>query len=128
MANVTLARTGRRWYNGPQGNLSISPVHAVTLAASIGDVITFGDEVEPNIKVVGVSLTAAALGASTTLTLKVGDVTLVNAKGTVSAVNEVIPVDDVLIPVGQLPTLTVGGGAAAGVVKFKLLYEMVGNL
>lgn len=127
MANVTLPRTGRRWYSGPQGNLSVSPTLAVVLAAAAGDVITFGDPVEANIKVVGVSLMAAALGATTSLTLKVGAQTLVNAKSTVAAVNEYIPVDDVFVGADQVPSLTVAG-AAAGSVKFKLHYEVIGNL
>ena len=73
-------------------------------------------------------LMAAALGASTTLTLKVGTTTLVNAQSTASAVNALIPVDDVITSAGQEISLTVGGGAATGSVKFKLEYENVGNL
>lgn len=128
MANATLNRTGRRWYVGPQGNLSISPTHAVTLAADIGDVITFGDPAEKNVKIVAVQLVSAALGAASTLTLKVGDATLVNAESTTNAVSKIIPVDDVLTAEGEAITLTVGGGAAAGAVKFKFYYEVVGNL
>lgn len=129
MANATLTRTGRRWYTGPQGNVSVSPTHAATLAANdIGDVITFGDPAEKNLRIIGVSLMAAALGAATTITLKVGANTLVNAKGTVSAVNEYIPVDDVITGEGEPITLTVGGGAATGEVKVKFHYEVIGNL
>ena len=129
MASKTLTRTGRRWYTGPQGNVSVSPTHVATLAANdIGDVITFGDPAEKNIRIHGVSLISAALGASTTITLKVGATTLVNTKGTASAVNEYIPVDDVLTGDGEPITLTVGGGAATGAVKFKFHYEVVGNL
>jgi len=129
MATTTLNRTGKRWYVGDAGNLSISPTLKATLAATpANDVIVFGDKVEPNIKIVGVRLIATALGASTTLTLKVGTTTLVNAQSTASAVNAVIPVDDVVTSAGQEISLTVGGAAATGTVKFKLEYENVGNL
>lgn len=129
MTTTTLTRTGKRWYVGEAGNLSISPTLKATLAATpANDVIVFGDKVEPNIKIVGVRLITAALGASTTLTLKVGTTTLVNAQSTASAVNALIPVDDVVTSAGQEISLTVGGGAATGAVKFKLEYENLGNL
>lgn len=129
MATTNLTRTGKRWYIGEAGNLSISPTHKATLAATpANDVIVFGDKVEPNIKIVGVHLIAAALGASTTLTLKVGSTTLVNAQSTSSAVNLNIPVDDVVTTEDQSLSLTVGGGTATGSVKFKFIYEAIGNL
>ena len=129
MATTTLNRTGKRWYIGEAGNLSISPTHKATLAATpANDVIVFGDKVEPNIKIVGVRLLTAALGASTTITLKVGTTTLVNAQSTASAVNVLIPVDDVVTTEDQSLSLTVGGAAATGSVKFKLEYENIGNL
>lgn len=129
MATTTLNRTGKRWYIGEAGNLSISPTLKATLAATpANDVIVFGDKVEPNIKIVGVRLLTAALGASTTITLKVGTTTLVNAQSTASAVNVLIPVDDVVTTEDQSLSLTVGGAAATGSVKFKLEYENIGNL
>ena len=129
MTTTTLTRTGKRWYVGEAGNLSISPTLKATLAATpANDVIVFGDKVEPNIKIVGVRLITAALGASTTLTLKVGTTTLVNAQSTASAVNALIPVDDVVTSAGQEISLVVGGAAATGAVKFKLEYEYIGNL
>ena len=129
MATTTLTRTGKRWYVGEAGNLSVSPTLKATLTATpANDVIAFGDKVEPNIKIIGVRLLTGALGASTTLTLKVGTTTLVNAQSTASAVNALIPVDDVVTSEGQEISLTVGGGAATGSVKFKLEYENVGNL
>ncbi|MBM7455176.1 hypothetical protein HNR62_001036 [Oceanisphaera litoralis] len=129
MANTTLTRTGRRWYVGPQGNLSVSPAHIATLSAvPAADVITFGDNAEKNIRISAVQLITGALGASTTLTVKVGGVTLVSAKATASAVSEIIPVDDVLTGEGEAITLTVGGGTASGDVKVKFWYEVVGNL
>ena len=129
MATTTLNRTGKRWYVGEAGNLSVSPTLKATLNATpANDVIVFGDKVEPNIKIIGVRLLTGALGASTTLTLKVGTTTLVNAQSTASAVNALIPVDDVITSAGQEISLTVGGGAATGSVKFKLEYENVGNL
>ena len=129
MTTTTLTRTGKRWYVGEAGNLSVSPTLKATLAATpANDVIVFGDKAEPNIKIIGVRLLTGALGASTTLTLKVGTTTLVNAQSTASAVNALIPVDDVITSAGQEISLTVGGGAATGSVKFKLEYENVGNL
>lgn len=129
MAKLTLVKTLRRWFNGAFGNLSISPTLVAKLAeVPVGDVVVFGDPVEPNIKVVGVSLTSAALGASTTLTVKVGETTIINAQNTVEAVNSYIPVDDLMTQEGQEISLTVGGGVATGTVKVKLHYEMVGNL
>lgn len=129
MAKLTLVKTLRRWFNGAFGNLSISPTLVAKLAAvPVGDVVVFGDPVEPNIKVVGVSFTSAALGASTTLTVKVGETTIINAQNTVEAVNSYIPVDDLMTQEGQEISLTVGGGVATGTVKVKLHYEMVGNL
>lgn len=129
MAKLTLVKTLRRWFNGTFGNLSISPTLVAKLAAvPAGDVVVFGDPVEPNIKVVGVSLTSAALGASTTLTVKVGESTIITAQNTATAVNSYIPVDDLMTQEGQEISLTVGGGAATGTVKVKLHYEMVGNL
>ena len=129
MATTTLTRTGKRWYVGEAGNLSVSPTLKATLnAPPANDVIVFGDKVEPNIKIIGVRLLTGALGASTTLTLKVGTTTLVNAQSTASAVNALIPVDDVITSAGQEISLVVGGAAATGSVKFKLEYENVGNL
>ena len=129
MATTTLTRTGKRWYIGEAGNLSISPTHKAALAATpANDVIVFGDKVEPNIKIVGVRLLTAALGASTTLTVKIGDTTIINAEGTATAVSKYFPVDDLkTLPDQEIP-LTVGGGAATGTVKLKLHYEVVGNL
>ena len=129
MATTTLNRTGKRWYVGEAGNLSVSPTLKATLSATpANDVIVFGDKVEPNIKIVGVRLLTAALGASTTITLKVGTTTLVNAQSTTSAVNVLIPVDDVVTTEDKSLSLTVGGAAATGSVKFKLEYENIGNL
>ena len=129
MTTTTLTRTGKRWYVGEAGNLSISPTLKATLAATpANDVIVFGDKVEPNIKIVGVRLITAALGASTTLTVKIGDTTIINAEGTATAVSKYFPVDDLKTLPDQEITLTVGGGAATGTVKLKLHYEVVGNL
>ncbi|MDR6993472.1 hypothetical protein J2Y65_000096 [Aeromonas salmonicida] len=129
MAKINLIATCRRWFVGTFGNLSISPTFIAKLAAvPAGDVIVFGDKVEPNLKVVGVSLIAGALGASTTLTVKVGTTTIVNAENTVTAVAKYIPVDDYVTDEGQDLTLTVGGGVATGTVKLKLHYEVIGNL
>jgi hypothetical protein len=129
MAKINLIATARRWFVGAFGNLSISPTFIAKLAAvPAGDVVVFGDKVEPNLKVVGVSLITGALGASTTLTVKVGTTTIVNAENTVAAATRYIPVDDVVTEEGQELTLIVGGGVATGVAKLKLHYEVVGNL
>ncbi|MGY3892829.1 hypothetical protein [Aeromonas enterica] len=129
MAKLILVKTRRRWFNGTFGNLSISPTLLAELAAiPAGDMVVFGDPVEPNIKVVGVSLTCAELGADTTLTVKVGNTTIINAQDTAAAVNSYIPVNDLMTQEGQEISLTVGGGSATGAVKLKLYYEMVGNL
>lgn len=129
MARILTPATGRRWFNGTYGNLSVSPTFSATLAAApANDDLVFGDKVEPNVKIVGVSLLTAALGASTTVTVKVGGVAITPAISTVSAVNQYIPVDDVMTVEGQELIATIGGGAATGAVKVKLHYEMVGNL
>ncbi|HDO1376057.1 TPA: hypothetical protein P2R00_003350 [Aeromonas veronii] len=129
MAKINLIATCRRWFVGAFGNLSISPTFIAKLAAvPAGDVIVFGDKVEPNLKVVGVSLITDALGASTTLTVKIGTTTIVNAEDTAAAVTRYMPVDDVVTAEGQEITLIVGGGAATGTAKLKLHYEVVGNL
>ena len=129
MANVTKPATGRRWYNGPCGNVGLSPTFKHTLAsAASGDVITFGDKMESNLKLTGVDLISAALGASTTVTLKVGSTTLVNAQSTSSAVAQRYALDDIITAGGEAITLTVGGGTASGDVKFKFYYEPLGNL
>lgn len=129
MAKKTLNATGRRWFIGAFGNLSISPTLVAKLAAvANGDVLAFGDNVEPNIKIVGATLISTALGASTTLTVKVGNTVIITAQNTAAAVNSYIPVDDLMTEEGQEISLTVGGGAATGTVKLKLHYEMVGNL
>ena len=73
MAKTTLLARAYRWFIGSFGNLSISPTLVAKLAAvPSGDVIAFGDKVEPNLKVVGATLISGALGASTTLTVTVG--------------------------------------------------------
>ena len=129
MAKTTLIAKAYRWFVGAFGNLSISPTLVAKLAAvPSGDVIAFGDKVEPNLKVVGATLISGALGASTTLTVKIGDTTIINAEGTVTAVAKYIPVDDLMTGPDQEISLTVGGGAATGTVKLKLHYEVVGNL
>lgn len=129
MAKTTLIARAYRWFVGSFGNLSISPTLVAKLAAvPSGDVIAFGDKVEPNLKVVGATLISGALGASTTLTVNIGATTIINAENTVAAVAKYFPVDDLLTDVGQEITLTVGGGAATGTVKLKLHYEVIGNL
>ena len=129
MAKTTLIAKAYRWFVGAFGNLSISPTLVAKLAAvPSGDVIAFGDKVEPNLKVVGATLISGALGASTTLTVKIGDTTIINAEGTAAAVSKYFPVDDLKTLPDQEITLTVGGGAATGTVKLKLHYEVVGNL
>ena len=95
MAKTTLIARAYRWFVGSFGNLSISPTQVAKLAAvPSGDVIAFGDKVEPNLKVVGATLISGALGASTTLTVKIGDTTIINAEGTATAVSKYFPVDD----------------------------------
>ncbi|WP_413796117.1 hypothetical protein [Aeromonas dhakensis] len=129
MAKTTLIAKAYRWFVGAFGNLSISPSLVAKLAAvPAGDVVAFGDKVEPNLKVVGATLISGALGASTTITVTVGSTVIINAESTVAAVAKYFPVDDLLTDVGQEITLTVGGGAATGTVKLKLHYEVIGNL
>lgn len=129
MAKTTLIAKAYRWFVGAFGNLSISPTLVAKLAAvPAGDVVAFGDKVEPNLKVVGVTLFTSALGASTTITAKIGATTIINAESTVAAVAKYIPVDDLMTEADQEISLTVGGGAATGTVKLKLHYEVVGNL
>lgn len=129
MAKTTLLARAYRWFIGSFGNLSISPTLVAKLAAvPSGDVVAFGDKVEPNLKVVGATLISGALGSSTTLTVTVGSTVIINAESAVSAVAKYFPVDDLLTDVGQEITLTVGGGAATGTVKLKLHYEVIGNL
>ncbi|WP_447824508.1 hypothetical protein [Aeromonas salmonicida] len=129
MAKTTLIAKAYRWFVGAFGNLSISPTLVAKLAAvPAGDVIAFGDKVEPNLKVVGVTLFTGALGASTTITAKIGATTIINAESTVAAVAKYIPVDDLMTEADQEIYLAVGGGVATGTVKLKLHYEVVGNL
>ncbi|MCX2533680.1 hypothetical protein OQ486_09345 [Plesiomonas shigelloides] len=129
MGKTTLAAKGFRWFNGAFGNLSISPTLVAKLnAVASGDDVAFGDKVEPNIKIVGVTLISGALGASTTVTVKVGGTAITGAEATAAAVSKYIPVDDVITQEGQEIILSVGGGAATGTVKVKLHYEMLGNL
>ena len=129
MAKTTLIAKAYRWFIGAFGNLSISPTLIAKLTAvPSGDVVAFGDKVEPGLKVVGVTLISGALGASTTITAKIGTTTVVNAESTAAAVAKYYPVDDLLTGEGQELSLTVGGAAATGTVKVKLHYEVVGNL
>ncbi|MBQ4672874.1 hypothetical protein [Aeromonas dhakensis] len=129
MAKTTLIAKAYRWFVGAFGNLSISPTLVAKLAAvPAGDVVAFGDKVEPNLKVVGATFIASALGASTTITAKIGTTTIINAESTATAVAKYIPVDDLMTEEGQEISLTVAGGAATGTVKLKLHYEVMGNL
>ena len=129
MAKTTLVATGRRWFNGAFGNLSVSPTFVAKLnATASGDEIVFGDKVEPNIKIIGVTLISAALGSSTTVTVKIGKTAITDAEATDAAVKKYIPVDDLLTQEGQEGAIAVGGGAATGTVKVKLHYEVVGNI
>ena len=129
MAKTTLVATGRRWFNGTFGNLSVSPTFVAKLnATASGDEIVFGDKVEPNIKIIGVTLISTALGSSTTVTVKIGKTAITDAEATDAAVKKYIPVDDLLTQEGQEIAIAVGGGAATGTVKVKLHYEVVGNI
>ncbi|MFM5581834.1 hypothetical protein ACET8Y_03735 [Aeromonas veronii] len=129
MAKTTLIAKAYRWFIGAFGNLSISPTLVAKLAAvPAGDVVDFGDKVEPNLKVVGVTLFTTALGANTTITAKIGDTTIIKEEGTAAEVTKYYPVDDLMTQEGQEITLTIGGGAATGTAKLKLHYEVVGNL
>lgn len=129
MAKTTLVATGRRWFNGAFGNLSVSPTFVAKLnATASGDEIVFGDKVEPNIKIIGVMLISTALGSSTTVTVKIGKTAITDAEATDAAVKKYIPVDDLLTQEGQEIAIAVGGGAATGTVKVKLHYEVVGNI
>ncbi|MCZ0750120.1 hypothetical protein AB2J22_02055 [Aeromonas sp. A5] len=119
----------RRWFNGTFGNLSTSPTLMVTLTALPAEaVVMFDEPVEPNIKVIGVSLITTALGANTKLTVKVGGTIIINALNSAAAIYSIIPVDDVMTQEREGISLTISGGAATGTVKLKLLYEVVGNL
>lgn len=147
MAKTTIVATGRRWFNGAFGNLSVSPTFVAKIKThpisggiasgeriTIGDEIVFGDEfvfgdkVEPNIKIIGVTLISTALGSSTTVTVKIGNTAITDAEATDAAVKKYIPVDDLLTQEGQEIAIAVGGGAATGTVKVKLHYEVVGNI
>lgn len=129
MAKTTLVATGRRWFNGAFGNLSVSPTFVAKLnATASGDEIVFGDKVEPNIKIIGVTLISTALGSSTTVTVKIGKTAITDAEATDAAVKKYIPVDDLLTQEGQEIAIAVGGGTATGTVKVKLHYEVVGNI
>ncbi|QOH78458.1 hypothetical protein IHE26_08245 [Plesiomonas shigelloides] len=129
MAKTTLVATGRRWFNGAFGNLSVSPTFVAKLnATASGDEIVFGDKVEPNIKIIGVTLISTALGSSTTVTVKIGKTAITDAEATDAAVKKYIPVDELLTQEGQEIAIAVGGGAATGTVKVKLHYEVVGNI
>lgn len=129
MARTTLVATGRRWFNGAFGNLSVSPTFVAKLnATASGDEIVFGDKVEPNIKIIGVTLISTALGSSTTVAVKIGKTAITDAEATDAAVKKYIPVDDLLTQEGQEIAIAVGGGAATGTVKVKLHYEVVGNI
>ncbi|OCQ43111.1 hypothetical protein A6767_01075 [Aeromonas veronii] len=129
MAKTTLIAKAYRWFVGAFGNLSISPTLVAKLAAvPAGDVVAFGDKVEPNLKVVGVTLFTTVLGANTTITAKIGNNTIIYAERATTLVAKYFPVDDLLTQEGQEITLTIGGGSATGTVKLKLHYEVVGNL
>ena len=141
MAKTTLVATGRRWFNGAFGNLSVSPTFVAKIKTppisggiasgeriTIGDEFVFGDKVEPNIKIIGVTLISTALGSSTTVTVKIGNTAITDAEATDAAVKKYIPVDDLLTQEGQEIAIAVDGDEASGTVKFKLHYEVVGNI
>ncbi|MEL3918134.1 hypothetical protein [Aeromonas enteropelogenes] len=121
--------TQLRWFNGTFGNFSISPTLITWLkAVPKGQEMKLDEPVEANIKVVGVSLITTALGANTTLSVKVGETIIIDAQNTTTAVKSYVPVDDLMTSEGQGISLLINGGAATGAVKLKLHYEMVGNL
>lgn len=117
----------RRWFNGSFGNLSVSPSFVGTVSAASGATVDVC-KVEPNIKVVGLMLHGDALGASTTVTFKIGGTAITKAISTAAETNLQLIVDDYVSNDGDVLQFVVGGGAAAGKVRVKLQYEMVGNL
>ena len=117
----------RRWYNGECGNLSVSPTFEGNVSAASGATIDIC-KLEPNIKVIGVRVHSDALGASTTLTFKVGSTALTKAITTSAEVSSEMLIDDYLSADGDVLSVLVGGGAVSGKLRVKVVYEMVGNL
>lgn len=117
----------RRWFNGTFGNLSVSPTFEGNVSAASGATIDIC-KLDPNIKVIGVRVHADNLGASSTLTFKVGSTALTKAITTSAEVASEMLIDDYLTADGDVLSVLVGGGAVSGKLRVKVVYEMVGNL
>ena len=117
----------RRWYNGECGNLSVSPTFEGNVSAASGATIEIC-KLEPNIKVIGVRVHSDALGASSTLTFKVGSNAITKSVSTAAEVAADMLIDDYITANGDVLSVLVGGGAVSGKLRVKVVYEMVGNL
>ena len=130
MAKTTLIARAYRWFVGAFGNLSISPTLVAKLAAvPSGDVVAFGDKVEPNLKVVGCDPVSTALGRVPPSPPKSATPPSSTPKARWGGGKVFSRSDDLMT---ELPTRSSPSPSAAALrrapSKLKLHYEVVGNL
>ena len=114
-------------YQGEDGNVS-KEGFSFTFAGDAAATVVQGLKFPAGTKATAVEYINAALGASVTLDVKLGDTTLVSALSCAAAGKGYIPVADTLITADSIFSLVVGGAAATGAVTFRLVYESLGNL
>lgn len=114
-------------YHGDSGNQSKVGFNHTFASDASGTVIE-GRRIPAGTRVTGYEYVNAALGASVTLTLKVGDTTIGTAIAAATAGGAYVPVANVDVAADALMTLTVGGATATGAVTVRLVYEYVGTM
>lgn len=124
MAIISAPTMHDRIYSGPTGNMSVEVGKAVLKAAD-GDVIEYL-ELPIGLKLFGVRIVSAALGAGVTVDIKAGDTVLAADVdvSTAKAIN--IPFAPVYLKEKVILTATIQGGAATGELLVMPEYQSVG--
>ena len=127
MATKQATLLNKAVYHGEEGNLSKAGF-SYTFASDASGTVIEGRRIPAGVRITGYEYVNAALGASTTLTIKVGDTTIGTTIATATAGAAYVPTTETLITSDALLTLTVGGATATGAATVRLVYEYVGTL
>lgn len=119
---------GKAVYQGSAGNSSKAGF-SFTFAADAATTVIEGRQFPAGCKLTGIEYINAALGASVTIDVKLGDATLIAGLSCAAAGSGYKPIEDALTAVDNTTlSLVVGGAAATGKVTFRAHYEVVGTL
>lgn len=114
-----------RMYVGAHGNLSLEEGKLTAAATPINDVFEVL-ELPIGLKLTGVRLVTAGLGAGVTVDVKVNDSSLVAAESVANSTAKHIPIMPVYLKEKGILTVTIKGAEATGVLMVMPEYVNVG--